>query len=89
LIDNPGRYVAPGLNRAVDEARGEVITRMDGHCEYPSDYVTRLVKLLRESGASNVGGVLEPAGDSYVSRAVSVAYYSPVGIGGAQKGHSQ
>lgn len=89
LIDNPDRIVSTGLNRAIEAARGELIVRLDGHCEYPQEYVKQVVELLEQTGADDAGGVLVPLGDrSYVSQAVAAAYYSPVGIGGALKGHA-
>ena len=81
LVDNPGRIVSTGLNRALAEARGEVIVRLDGHCEYPSDYVRRVVELRERLNADSVGGVLVPVATSYVQRAIAAAYASPVGLG--------
>ncbi len=83
LVDSPKRIVAAGLNRSLAVARGDVIVRLDGHCEYPSDYVRRLVELRERTGAANAGGVLEPIGTSYVQRAICAALSSRVGIGGA------
>ena len=82
-VDNPGRIVASGLNRALAVARGDVIVRLDGHCEYPADYVRRLVALREETGAANAGGVLEPVGASYVQRSICAALATRVGVGGA------
>lgn len=83
LISNPQRIVPCGLNLAIAAARGDVIVRLDGHCEYPNDYVRRVVELRDRTGADNVGGVLVPMGTSYVQQAVAAAYHSPVGLGGA------
>ena len=33
LVDNPGRIAPTALNAALAVARGEVIIRVDGHCE--------------------------------------------------------
>lgn len=83
LIHNPGRIVPCGLNLAIAAARGEVIVRMDGHCEYPRDYLRRVVELRRRTAAVNAGGVLVPMGSGFVQESVAQAYYSPVGLGGA------
>lgn len=89
LIDNPGRIVPTGFNAALGQAAGEVIVRMDGHCEYPHNYVSLVVQFREESGADNFGGVLEPIGDSWTQRCICMAYHSRVGIGGAAlKGHN-
>jgi glycosyltransferase involved in cell wall biosynthesis len=83
VVDNPGGIVSMGLNRALAEARGEVIVRLDGHCEYPNDYVRKVVALREASGAANAGGVLVPVGMSYVQRAIRAAYSCRIGIGGS------
>lgn len=82
LIDNPERIVPTGLNRAIACARGEIVVRLDGHCEYPKDYVRRVVELRQRLRADTVGGVLVPLGTTYVGKSVAAAYYSPVGLGG-------
>src|SRR6266545_5303700 len=43
LIDNPGRIVPTGLNAALAVATGDVIVRVDGHCEIAPDFVRRAV----------------------------------------------
>ncbi|HUI06177.1 MAG TPA: glycosyltransferase family 2 protein [Verrucomicrobiae bacterium] len=89
LVDNPGRIVSTGLNRALECAHGAIVVRLDGHCEYPQDYVRSVVELREQAGADDAGGVLVPLGNgSYASRAVAAAYYSPVGIGHALRGHA-
>ena len=89
LIDNPQRIVSTGLNRAMACARGSIIIRLDGHCEYPRDYVRQLVALREATGADNAGGILVPQGNgNYTSQAVAAACYSPVGIGSAMRGHA-
>jgi succinoglycan biosynthesis protein ExoA len=89
LIDNPERIVSTGLNRALANAHGDIVVRLDGHCEYPSDYVRTVVELRERTGADDVGGVLVPLGNgTYASQAVAAAYYSPIGIGGALKGYA-
>ena len=80
LIDNPKRIVSSGLNRALTEARGAIVVRLDGHCEYPRDYIRRVVELRENLGSDSVGGVLEPVGSGYVQRAIASAYSSPLGL---------
>ena len=82
LIDNPNRIVSSGLNRALAAARGEIVVRLDGHCEYPRDYIRRVVELRERLAADSVGGVLEAIGSGYVQRAIAAAYSSPLGLGG-------
>jgi succinoglycan biosynthesis protein ExoA len=83
LLNNPARIVPSGLNRAIAAARGEIVVRLDGHCEYPNDYVRRVVELRQKMGADNVGGVLSPCGTTWIQRAIAMAYCSPAGFAGA------
>ncbi|MHB8488735.1 MAG: glycosyltransferase family 2 protein [Candidatus Dormibacteria bacterium] len=83
LINNPGRLQAAGLNRAILASRGSVIARQDGHAEWGSNHLRRSVELLLSSGADNVGGLQEAAGDGASGRAIARAMGSPFGVGGA------
>ena len=64
LLDNPGRIVSTGLNRALPLARGAVIIRVDGHCEIAPDYVRRCVAHLLADGVDGVGGPIETVADT-------------------------
>jgi glycosyltransferase involved in cell wall biosynthesis len=83
LLDNPHRTTPAGLNVAVRAASGEIVIRMDAHVLYPPDYIPQLVAGLRESGADNVGGVLEtvPADDSPIARAIAIGLSHRFGVG--------
>lgn len=83
VIDNPDRIQAAGLNRILREAKGEVIVRMDVHCEYAPDYVDRCVAVLERTGADVVGGAQRSRGRTAFESAVSAALRSPLGMGGA------
>jgi hypothetical protein len=83
LIDNPEGIVATGLNRAMREARGEVIVRVDGHCEIASDYVRRCVLHLQDGTVQGVGGPLETIGQTPRAVAIAAAMSSTFGVGGS------
>jgi succinoglycan biosynthesis protein ExoA len=83
LLDNPGKIVATGLNAALKLAKGEVIVRVDGHCEIAPDYVSRCVRHLLNDGVEAVGGRVETIGESYTARAIAVAMSSWFGVGGS------
>lgn len=83
LIDNPGKIVSTGLNRALCQARGEIIVRVDGHCEISRDYVGRCVEHLQSDGISGVGGPLETVGETKMARVIAVAMSSRFGVGGS------
>jgi glycosyltransferase involved in cell wall biosynthesis len=84
IIDNPEGIVSTGLNRAISEARGEIIVRVDGHTVIDSDYVSRCVAALRRSRADCVGGPMRAEGMTRFGRAVAVATSSRFGVGGAR-----
>lgn len=87
ILDN-ARMIAPvAMNLGIRQARGEVIVRMDAHCDFPPDYVTRCVRLLEQTGAGCVGGVDDniPNGDSPWAQAVAVVTAKSFGIGNSYK----
>ena len=81
LIGNPGKIVSTGLNAAIAWARGDVIVRVDGHCEIPPHYVRRCVEHLRKDGSSVVGGSVETVGETPLARVIAAAMSSPFGVG--------
>ena len=81
LIDNPGKIVSTGLNTALRVAKGEVIIRVDGHCEIAKDYVSRCVSHLLEDEVDCVGGPLETVGETSTARAIAAAMSSTFGVG--------
>jgi len=85
LLDNPEGIVPFALNKAIKKAKGSVILRMDAHSEYPQNYVSRLVQVLIETGADNVGGVwdTQPASEAPMAQAIALATSHPFGIGNA------
>ena len=83
IVDNPAGIVAPGLNRALREAKGDVVVRVDGHCEIATDYVRRAVAHLQAREAEGVGGPLETVGETFVARVIARAMSSGFGVGGS------
>jgi succinoglycan biosynthesis protein ExoA len=93
LLDNAGRIVATGLNQALEVATGDVIVRVDGHCEIAPDYVRRCVEHLAQEDVEGVGGPLETVGHTATARAIAAAMSSRFGVGDSAfrtvKGRSQ
>lgn len=84
IIDNPGRNQAAGLNRAIAVTDGAVVARLDGHAAWRPQHLRRCVELLTLTGADNVGGTMEAAGETFVARAAGRASSSRFGVGGAR-----
>jgi len=57
------------------------------HTKYASDYVQQCLKVLKETGADNVGGPWVAQGKGLVSQSIAAAFQSPFGVGGA-RGHN-
>jgi len=83
LVDNPGRNQAAGLNVAIRQAKGDVVARLDGHAEWYPGHLRRCVAILEATGADNVGGTMEGAGENATADAVARAMRSPFAAGGA------
>jgi glycosyltransferase involved in cell wall biosynthesis len=84
-LENPRGTTPAALNIGIRAAAGEIIIRMDAHVLYPPDYIRRLVAGLEESGADNVGGILEtvPAEDTPTARAIALGISHRFGVGNA------
>jgi succinoglycan biosynthesis protein ExoA len=83
LVDNPGRIAPTGLNAALGLARGEIIVRVDGHCEIAPDYVRCGVECLSREKVEGVGGPIETIGETTTARAIAAAMSSSFGVGGS------
>ncbi|HJY46390.1 MAG TPA: glycosyltransferase, partial [Propionibacteriaceae bacterium] len=62
VVDNPAARTPAGLNLGIAAAKHEIIVRVDGHGELTDGYIKRAVELLDETGAANVGGVMDAQG---------------------------
>jgi succinoglycan biosynthesis protein ExoA len=82
LLDNPRRNTAAGLNRGLDDARGDIVVRVDGHATVAGDYLSSGVRALLETRADCVGGVIKAVGDTWMGRAIAIAMSSRFGVGG-------
>ncbi len=85
LLDNPQRIVATALNIGIRQARGEILLRVDGHCEIGRDHLRKSVNLLlKDDGAiAGVGGPVDTVNRTYVGRAIAAAMASRLGVGGS------
>ena len=83
VLENLQMTTPAALNVGIRSASGSVVIRMDAHVLYPPEYVSRLVAALEETGADNVGGVLEtvPAENTAVARAIALGLSHPFGVG--------
>ena len=83
LVDNPAGRTPNGLNAAIKASSHDIVVRVDGHGLLSEGYIRRAVEVLQETGAANVGGIMQAEGETDFERAVAGAMTSPLGIGGA------
>ena len=84
IIENPKGLTTVGLNLAIAEGAGEIIIRVDAHSELATNYISRGVEILRETGSVLVGGIMNARGTSPLQKAVAFGYGSRFGLGGGR-----
>jgi len=82
LVLNPTGKTPIGLNLAIAKAKNDVVIRVDAHSVLSPDYSATAVKILSETGAGNVGGLMKAEGVTPFQKAVAWAYGSRFGLGG-------
>jgi succinoglycan biosynthesis protein ExoA len=83
LINNPSKIVPTGMNIAILRAKGNIIIRVDGHCEIAPDYVSKCVKHILEDNVEGVGGPMNTIGNTFLSKTIACAMSSTFGVGGS------
>jgi hypothetical protein len=71
------------MNLAIAAASHHIVVRVDAHTELGENYLQRGVEILLETGADELGGIMQARGVSAIQRAVAWAYSSRFGVGGA------
>jgi succinoglycan biosynthesis protein ExoA len=84
VVDNVVGSTPAGLNLAIRESHFPVVVRVDAHSVLPADYTRIAVETMLETGADNVGGLMDAQGTTDFERAVARAYGSRVGLGGTK-----
>lgn len=83
-VPNPSGHTPNALNSAIGASRNEIVVRVDGHGLLTPDYIATAVRLLEQTGAQNVGGIMHAEGETPFERAVAVAMTSKLGVGNAK-----
>lgn len=82
-FDNPQKTVPYAMNIGIRNAVGQYIIRLDGHAEYPDNYVSKCIATLKNTGADNVGGLIVTKGSGAVGKAYAKVLSSVFGVGNA------
>lgn len=85
LLDNPDRIQSAGINRAVARhgAGHRWFARIDAHCDYPPDYVSRLVEAGERTGSQSVVVSMRTMPGQGFSASAAAAQNSRLGTGGS------
>ncbi len=84
LVENPSGRTATALNIAIADAKYSIIVRVDGHSQLPNNYLTLVSSILEETGAVNVGGVMNAQGRTLFEHGVARAMKSALGVGASR-----
>ncbi|MGW8374649.1 glycosyltransferase family 2 protein [Streptomyces sp. ODS28] len=82
-VPNPTGRTPAALNAAIKASRHPVVVRVDGHGMLSANYIATAVRLLEETGAANVGGIMHAEGENAWEEAVAAAMTSKIGVGNA------
>ncbi|MFK0229913.1 glycosyltransferase family 2 protein [Streptomyces sp. NPDC090303] len=82
-VPNPTGRTPAALNAAIGASRHPIVVRVDGHGMLSPNYIATAVRLLEETGAQNVGGVMHAEGENAWEDAVAAAMTSKLGVGNA------
>jgi succinoglycan biosynthesis protein ExoA len=82
LLDNPMLSIPAGLNRCLQQCRGDFVARVDGHSELSPDYFRRaLATLAAYPEMAGVGGHRVGVGRTPVGRAIALVQSSRLAVG--------
>jgi len=81
LIHNPKQIVSAGFNLALNEAIGNIIIRVDGHCEIPNNYLDKCIQLLKSKDVDIVGGCIKTISTGLIGKSIALAQSSWFGVG--------
>ncbi|MBP0461942.1 glycosyltransferase family 2 protein [Streptomyces montanisoli] len=82
-VPNPTGRTPAALNAAIEASSHPIVVRVDGHGMLSPDYIATAVRLLDETGAQNVGGIMHAEGETPWEEAVAAAMTSKIGVGNA------
>ncbi|EST26377.1 glycosyltransferase family 2 protein [Streptomyces roseochromogenus] len=82
-VPNPSGRTPAALNAAIKASRHPIVVRVDGHGMLSPNYIATAVRLLTETGAQNVGGIMHAEGENDWEHAVAAAMTSKIGVGNA------
>lgn len=89
LLNNPAKLQSAGVNLAVSKFQhcAQWLVRMDAHCGYPEEFVSKLLVAQTKSGAESVVVPMVTVGHGGFQTGVAAAQNSRLGTGGSAHRH--
>lgn len=84
VLQNPNKTAPYAMNIGIRQSKGIYIIRLDAHAEYADDYFSQCVQVLEETGADNVGGVMETKARTPKGKLIAKMLSSKFGVGDSQ-----
>jgi len=83
LLGGPGVNTPAAMQLGIAAARGDVVAKVDGHGWVNERFVERAVAtLVADESVGCVGPIIVPVAESSVERAIALARFSHLGVGG-------
>lgn len=84
VYNNPHKIVPYAMNIGIAASKGRYIVRLDAHADYATDYISKCIYYLENTGAENVGGVAETKANGFMGNAIAKMLSSKFGVGNSQ-----
>lgn len=84
VLPNKDKTVPYAMNIGIEHAKGNYIVRLDAHAEYDSDYISKCIQCLKDTGADNVGGIAITKGRGFVGNCIAKMLSNKFGVGNSQ-----
>ena len=83
VLGGPGVNTPRAMNVGIEASKGVFVAKVDGHGWMNRDFVATAVGVLDGDGSIGcVGGVIDPVARTIMERAIAVARFSRLGVGG-------
>jgi len=84
FLSSPGLSRTESFNKIFSVAKGSLIVRLDARSHIGPKYLAQVAKLSEETGAENVGGVMQPTGLTEEQKLIAEIMKHPFSFGGAK-----
>jgi len=81
LLENPERYVSQGFNKAFKNAKGNYISLVGAHAQYPKNYFSHCIEAIASGECDAAGGFLIQKGKTPMGHAIAQVMSSRFGVG--------